>query len=323
MPTPSSTFTQLVTTTLRGVVKKEIADNVSQNNALYRHLKKRGNIVMKGGYEIQTPIEYADNSGFSRITGYGAFNVAASDVFTSAKYNTVEYVVPIVSSGQELRANRGKEQMFDLVKAKKKNAVNTASNQMNIDLYSDGSSANQMGGLAHIIQSAGTGTVGGINAGTWSFWQNKVREASGTNTISKTTIRGEMNNLYMQLTRGGDKPDVIVASQDFYNMYWESLTELQRYTSADDEATAGFMSLKFNGGTNVIFDSNTNFGTTAETMYFLNTKYLYLVEMEGAQWEADKERVSYNQDATLVPLIWEGQLVCSNRALQGKLIDAA
>jgi hypothetical protein len=28
----------------------------------------------------------------------------------------------------------------------------------------------------------------------------------------------------------------------------------------------------------IIFDSNTNFGTTAEKAYFLNTNYLYLIQ---------------------------------------------
>jgi hypothetical protein len=178
-----------------------------------------------------------------------------------------------------------------------------------------------MGGLAHIIQNAGTGTVGGINSTTYTFWRNQVREASGTNTVSSTNIKDEMNILWLTLVRGADKPDLIVSSHDFFNAYWKSLQDLQRYASADS-ATAGFQSLKYVTA-DVIFDSNTNFSTTAEKMYFLNTDYLELVEHKEARWSTLDEKMSVNQDGVVIPLIWMGQLVCSNRSLQGALIDAS
>ena len=57
--------------------------------------------------------------------------------------------------------NSGKEQIINLAEARVKNAMRTAANYMSIDLYSDGALANQMGGLALLIQSNGQGTVGG------------------------------------------------------------------------------------------------------------------------------------------------------------------
>ena len=213
--------------------------------------------------------------------------------------------------------------MINLVKARIKNAMRTASNNMSVDLYSSGALDNQMGGLAHIIQNAGTGTVGGINSSTHTFWQNKYREMSGTGTWSKSTIKGDMNKLYMDLSRGADKPDLIISSHDFFAAYWEALQDLQRYTSNQKTATAGFESLKFAGNTDVIFDSNTNFATTAEKMYFVNTDYLELVEHRDARWTPMDEKVSVNQDGVVIPVLWMGQLVCTNRALQGVLIDAA
>lgn len=54
-----------------------------------------------------------------------------------------------------------------------------------------------------------------------------------------------------------------------------------------------------------------------------NTKYLYLVQHSEAQWTQDDEKKPVNQDGVVIPLYWMGNLVCSNRALQGVLIDAA
>lgn len=197
---------------------------------------------------------------------------------------------------------------------------------MSLDLYSSGSLSNQMNGLGAIVSTAGTGTVGGIDSGTYTFWQNKFSEVAGTNTWSKSTIKGEMNKLWLQLNRGIDKPDMLISSHDFYAAYWESLQDLQRFASSDGSpsvtASAGFPALKYNTA-DILFDSNSNFATTAEKMYFLNTEYLELVEHTEARWSQMDDKMSVNQDAVVVPLIWMGQLVCSWRAGQGIMIDAS
>ncbi len=248
-------------------------------------------------------------------------NVNASDVLTAAKYDWVQAAINVVASGRELRMNSGKEQLIDLAAARTRNAMRTAANNMSIDLYSSGALANQMGGLANIIQTNGQGTVGGINSATYTFWRNKFLEATGTNLVTKANIKGFMNTLYLDLVRGADKPDLVVSSHDFFAMYWESLQDLQRYAEADS-ATAGFKSLKYVDA-DVIFDSNSNFSTTAERMYFLNTNYLELVEHRDARWTTMDEKMSVNQDGVVIPILWMGNLTCSNRSLQGILIDAA
>lgn len=321
MPSPNSVFTEMVTTTLRNHAKT-VVDNVSKHNALLSRMKDRGNIKTKsGGYEIVLPVEYAENSTYQRFSGLDTLNVAASDVLTAAKYDWCQVAINVVASGRELRMNNGPEQMIDLVKARIKNAMNTAANNMSVDLYSDGALTNQVGGLALLIQNNGQGTVGGINSATYTFWRNKFREMTGTGTWSSTSIQGEMNGIWLSLNRGAEKPDLVVASHDIYSAYEASLQAQQRWSSSD-KASAGFDSLKYKSA-DIIFDDNTNFGTTAEKAYFLNTKYLYLIQHSEAQWTQDDEKAPVNQDAVVIPMYWMGNLVCSNRSLQGVLIDAA
>jgi hypothetical protein len=317
MASPNSTFTEMVTTTLRNH-PSEVADNVSDNNAFYSRLRKKGNIKkISGGTTIVRPLDYADNATFQRYTGYDPLNVSASDVLSAAEYSWVQSAVHITASGRELRMNSGKEQIVNLAMARKKNAIRTAANNMSVDLYSSGALTNQMGGLGAVVTSDGTGTVGGIVSGTYTFWKNNFVEFTGT--PGPTTIKGQMMLMWLELVRGGDHPDLIVFSHDFYADFWESLTDLQRYATTD-EATVGFRSLKFLDA-DVIFDSNTNFAVTAKVGYFLNTDYLELVSHREADWTWLDEKQSINQDAVVIPVIWMGNLVCSNRSLQGKLID--
>lgn len=161
--------------------------------------------------------------------------------------------------------NSGKAQLINLVKARMKNAMRTAANKMSFDMYSSGSLPDQMGGLAHLIQTNGEGIVGGINAATFTFWKNQFKELSGSGTYAD--IKKEMMDLYLACTRGTDQPDLIVSTRDLYSAYWESLSENQRYAGKDTPDT--FKSIKFHGA-DVVYDNNDNFAHNAERMYFLN-----------------------------------------------------
>ncbi len=322
MASPSQIFTEMVTTTQR-YWGMELADNVSEHNAFLRRLKDKNKIMnVGGGYEIALPLEYAENSTYQRYAGYDELNTNASDVLTSAKFEFEQAAIHVTANGREIRMNMGsKERMIDLVMARKKNAMHTASNNMSIDIYSDGSLDNQIGGLSHIIQNNGQGTVGGINSANFPFWRNQFRELPGTDAYTAQTLKDNMNVLWLALNRGMDKPDLIIATHDFYSTYESGEQQLQRYMK-QDMADAGFISIKYKTA-DVIFDDNTNFTTTGEKMYFVNSDYLYLKQHRDAMWTPDDAKMPTNQDAIVVPIYWMGNLCCSNRDLQGVLIDAA
>ena len=286
-------------------------------------MKKKGNIkTVDGGYEIAEQIEYAENGTYQRYSGYEGLDTSASDVLTSVKYDWQQVALHVTASGREIRMNMGsKARMIDLVEARKKVAMKTAANQFSIDMYSDGTLTNQIGGLAHLVQTAGTGTVGGINSSTFTFWQNQYREITGTDAYTKSTFKDEMGKLWLPLNRGADKPDLIVLSHDFYSVFEGGVEDRARYADKDS-ASEGFTSLKYKDA-DVIFDDNTNFTTTAEKGYFLNTDYLYVTQHREAQWTPDEEKRPTNQDAVVIPIYWMGNMVCTNRSLQGVLIDAS
>lgn len=327
MANPSATFTEMVTTSLRRSGTK-VTDNVSEHNALLNIMKRKNKIkVYSGGYEIQEPLEYAENGTYQRYSGYEQLNTQASDVLTSAKYEWQQVALHVTASGREIRMNSGKEAMINLVKARKKNAMNTAANNLSIDIYSDGSLSNQVGGLANLIQTDGNGTVGGINAANFAFWQNQFKEMTGTDTAASPSVanaaqmKADMNALWLSTVRGKDSPDLIVSTHDLFALFELGEQDKQRYADAT-LADAGFDNIKYKSAP-VVFDDNSNFGTTAEKMYFLNCDYLYLVQHKEAQWTTDDEKKPVNQDAVVIPMYWMGNMVTTNRARQGVLFDAA
>lgn len=319
MSTPSTVFTELVSTTFRNH-RSKLIDNVSNNNALLAYLKRKRKMrTESGGLEIAIPLEYAENSTYQRYSGYDVLNIQQSDVITAAKFDWRQIAINVVASGRELRINNGKERIINLAKSRLKNAMNTFNNNFSTDIYSNGSLANQVGGIQHLIADAGTGTVGGIDSSTWTFWKNVVQSAAaplqggGAIVPSKTTIQSLMLPLWLELTRGGDRPDLLVSSNEYYTFYEESLTDLKRYTNSEN-AIGGFVSLKYKTA-DVIFDGNS--GIPAAHMYFMNTDYLELVAHSDANLTVNDEMRPYNQDAVVIPILWMGNLTVSNRSLQG------
>jgi len=320
MPSPNSTFTDMVTTTLRHHAK-DIVDNNSNNNALLTRMKQKKNIeTVAGGYELVYPLDYGGNGTYQRYDGYDSLNISAYETLTAAKYDWAQVAIHVTASGKEIRQNSGKDAMIRLVKARVDSAKRTAANNFSTDLYSSGSLTNQIGGLATLIQTNGQGTVGGINSATYTWWRNQYKEMTGTN--STTAIQADMNSLWLNTVRGADKPDLIVSTHDLYAAYEATLQTNQRYTDSK-MAALGFEALKYKSA-DMVFDSDsTNFTTTGERMYFLNTDYMKLVQHSDAQWSQESEKTPVNQDAVIIPIYWMGQLICVNRARQGIMIDAS
>ena len=319
MASPNSTFTELVSTTFRKH-RKEVKDNVSNRNALCKRLMKKGNYESEdGGLTIATPLDYAENSTYQRYSDWDTLDISASDVISAAEYQWRQIAINVVASGRELRINSGEARIIKLAKARLKNAMRTFNNNFSTDLYSDGTASNQINGLQAIISDLGTGTVGGINSTTFPFWQSQIFDASDNSvTISASTIENSaMLPLWLDLDRGpDDQPDLIVADNNYYQFYEASQVSLKRYSSSE-MADGGMASLKYKGA-DVMFDGNS--GIPANRMYFINSDYFGLCVHRDADLEVVEEQRPINQDGVVIPILWMGNLTCSNRNQQGVIL---
>jgi hypothetical protein len=315
-----SAFSELVTTTYRSH-KKEVADHVTKHNALYRKLIASGQKRLEdGGLSIVCPLEYQENSTYQRYSGYDALAINPVDVVTAAEFPWKQIAIHLAASGLELRQNSGKNRIINLAKTKLKNAIKSFANGFSADLYSDGSATNQINGLQALIADAGTGTVGGINSTTWTFWKNKVQSAASPLqggagiTPGSTTMESLMLPLWIALTRGADTPNLIVMDDTYFAFYEQSQTPYRRYASDDKEGQGGFTGMRYKTA-EVFFDSGG--GIPSAHAYFINTDYLELVVHKDADQEILDDVRGYGQDAIVTPIIWMGNLVTNGRQFQG------
>ena len=319
MASPNSTFTELVSTTFRKH-RKEIKDNISNRNALYKRIVGKGNYESEdGGLTIATPLDYAENSTYQRYSDWDTLNIQASDVISAAEYQWRQIAINVVASGREMRINSGGPKIIKLAKARIKNAKRTFANNFSEDLYSDGTATNQINGLQAIISDLGTGTVGGINSTNFPFWKSQIFDASDNSvTPSATTIENSMMlPLWLGLDRGpDDQPDLIVMDNTYYQYFETSQVSIKRYSSSTS-ADGGFSTLKYKGA-DVLFDGNS--GIPATHGYFINTEYLGLCVHKDADLTVMEEQRPINQDGVVIPILWMGNLTCSNRNQQGLML---
>ena len=178
---PSPNLSEIVTTTLRNRSKK-LADNVTENNAVLYRLKEKGKIKpVSGGRTIVQELEYAENGTYKRYSGYENLDISPSDVFTAAEFDFKQAAVAVSISGLEQLQNSGSDALLDLLEGRINNAEKTMVNNIAADMYSDGTAdgGKQIGGLQLLVaDDPTTGTVGGINRASYSFWRNATYDAS-------------------------------------------------------------------------------------------------------------------------------------------------
>jgi len=314
--------TDIVATTIEARSRR-IQDQVSKNNALLAKLQKSGQRTFSGGSLILEELSFAENGNQGWYSGYDLLPVAAQDVITAAQYDIKQAACPVICSGLDQLKNAGREQMIDLMEGRIKVAESTMQNLVSAGVYSDGSGAGgkQLTGLdaAVPINGGSTGTYGGIDSGAWPFWRSKV--SSGT-ALTATNIQGAFNALWCQLVRGADRPDLIVVDNFMWSTYLASLQAQQRFTGTST-GNLGFPELLYMDCP-VILDGAIGGFATVKTAYFLNTKYLNFRPHADRNFVPlnPNRRYAINQDAEVQILAFAGNLTCSGRMFQGRLISS-
>ena len=321
----SPNLSEIITTTLEYRSKK-LADNITENNAILTRLNSRGKIKpVAGGRKIYQELEYAENGTFGWYSGYDTLNISPQDVFTTAEFDWKQCYAAVSINGLEELQNSSEEAVIDLLEARIQNAEKSMKNGLAAALYADGtgSGGKEVGGLQLLVaDSPSSGTVGNINRANWAFWRNYSFDATtdGTAAATAANIQSYMNRVYMAVSRGNDHTDLIVADNNYFRLYWESLSANQRFTNEKLSGT-GFDNLRYMGA-DVVFDGGIGGNCPTNHMYFLNTDYIYLRPHKDRQFKAlGSERFATNQDAMVKLMGWAGNMTVSGAQYQAVLKD--
>lgn len=297
---------QTAATTLRNR-SSEVMDSVTNNNAFLAYLKKTGKIkTREGGRTYLEPINYAENSTAKFYDGgLESFSISTESNIDASEWARKFQAGFIYFTESERQSNRGESAAVRLIDNKITVLKATLANDFSTAIYNDGSVSNQIVGLQAQVADTPTNTVGGINSNTYAWWKNKTK--TGT-TASASNIKSLMTNLWLSTIRGTDRPDLIIAGTDMFTYYHDSLSDLQRFTTADKADWTNFEGLAFQTA-KVLFDPTCN----TKRMYFLDCSDFELACDPGKKWSTGSHREVTNALYEVVPVSWSGALIMKRR----------
>jgi hypothetical protein len=297
----------LLATTIEHFVRK--LEEQAFNKTVLLHILSQGGIPSQHGNKIVQPLLYGETSAKGSFSDTDVFSAPTRDGISAAEYDWKQYYASIMISGIEVGKNSGPEAVLSLLQARLRQAELSIAQDMNTMLFGDGTgnSGKDFDGLAAAIADDNTfGNIDRTDAGnTW--WRAQEVDQGGALSLAK------MRTAYNNVMDGVEKADHIITTQSGYEAYEALLEDTVRHESTA-LGDAGFDSLMFKSAP-LVFDRD----CTAETMYFLNTDYIELVQLDGKWFDVSDWLRPTNQDVQYKNILLYGNLTVSNSNRQGFL----
>lgn len=259
-------YDTILSTTLANY-RPTLTDNIFKATPLLYKLKQNTR-MLDGGHSIVEPLAYEFGQSGS-YAGYDQIAISPVDTATAAEYKWKQLFASIMISGLEEAQNSGKEQVVHLLEAKIKQAERTLKNDINGQLYGDGTgnSGKDLLGLDAIVSD--TVTLGGIDptVGGNEYWQSQVT----SDAIADADLLEALYTLNRAASDGNDQVDCVFTDQDQFTRYELLLQPQVRYQDVDS-ANSGFQTLML-AQTPVYWDRD----CPAQTWFGLNSDYISLV----------------------------------------------
>ncbi len=271
----NSNFDNIAATTLKNY-QPTFADNVTDNIRLLKFMRSEGAVLTKGGESIVRPLMYRLSGNAGSFSGMDSATTNNEEGFTAAEYDWKQIRDAVVISSLEMAQNSSKEQVINLMEAKIGRSQATMEDIISDMIFSDGTGnggLDLLGLEALVAQDPTTGTIGGINRATATdhdgnfYWRNVVNTAVGAQSQNLETA---ISTAIRDVTRGNDRPNVIVTNSTIYGYMTHLARQRQRFVTRSSKLAAiGFEELEFEG-IPVIWDGK----CPADRVYGLNTKHL-------------------------------------------------
>jgi hypothetical protein len=300
------------------LVNDKPEDNIFADYWLLNTLKQGESFLsVAGGDEITASLEYAMNGTVAFYSDTETISTSRTDVFDRAEYAWKEIAGTLLQSELENAINQGSAKKFDLLDGKMRNLRSSLDDALNASLYSDGSGTGgkELGGLQLLISSTPTtGTVGAINAATFSFWRNQ--QSSGAQSSSAfDNLRATMRSIYNSCSNGvaGKHPRYAVTTQTVFQGYEGLLLVNERFEDKS-QGDGGFKNenLKFKGAT-ISYDGDCPSGL----MYFYHPSFLKLAYLKGHWYKMTGPIRPSNQTADIYQVSARCNVISANRRMLG------
>jgi hypothetical protein len=313
MPFTSAQITTGANYSLATFQKKDPIDQVNVKHRTLDWLVKNKIASTFGNGSFKEPVYYDNNQNYQNYFGADqvTYNERDPAMWTDFKWfnNHDGFWFDedrLLAAGITLTDDRNavptaaeKEALIDLLKVSYTALRNGIQSQLALELLGDGSASTKAcPGLANVVKTAPTtGTVGGIDAATFSWWRNN------TNTsIAKASLIDEMEETWRDCMKfGGLMPNFIVCGASFLDIFRGAANDtVNRQLNGGGNAKGG---VTLDPATNALFfhgvqlvwdptfeekDTADSTTTQTKTCYFLNSQAIALRPVKG-NWMVNRK----------------------------------
>jgi hypothetical protein len=299
-----SQFSQIVAATYDRVTnEKNKAANQWSENATLRFLEAKGALKrVAGGPQLEFTLDTQRNpdAAFLASDVVGT-STSKTEVLDAVKYDWALFVAPINWSILDEAKNSG-DKKVDLVQQLVDNAGESHDERFETAFFA-ASATNGMLSLPVLLTEDGSGTVGGVNSATDTYWANQFEDYGTDLHLGLTTSMAETAK-----GSGGAQPDLLITSTTTWATYADSLQSFFQYTKANT-VDAGIQSLKF-GGADLIFTHK----YTNDSVFGLNTKELKMYVIKEFYRQRRGEIELPNAATMSMKTVSVAQLATKNRS---------
>jgi hypothetical protein len=316
MANASAQFTQLLAATLDEEGTKA-TDQIFEKVPTYEWLRQKGRVSKisdwKGsGKYFHPKVTYAKSTASGYTSGYKTLNVIPQTFIGDAVYEMkLAYASCTYDIEGDVLTNRSPNQLINIVTEKKEQAKETIIDNLNTALFATSVATDYPNTLVTMVDS--TGTIGGINQSTYSWWAS-YEAAVGSWASGGIEALDIAYNTVSKGKRSG-MPGIIITDQTTWQYFANSV---RAFAGGGDnilhEGDLGVPAIKHNG-VEVIWDPDCASGT----MFLLNARSLGLVTDDEADLKSTEFVKPADQLAYVGQIYFRHQLITTERRAQGKL----
>lgn len=300
-----ATLATVLASSLQQSRKKLIMASI-RSNALMAWVFSTNRVEYEdGGYQISNPLVVGRNPNVTSMEYYDQIPVQQTNEFTTVNYTWSRVVGTSIISDQEEDENKGASMIFKLMKAKLDVLEESIKEKFSEYLYSAGGGVDPLGLPALIPDDPTTGTLGGINRATETQWRTSAYDFDGG--LNATNIEEAFDDILMDLTLKGDKPDLILAGRNIFRLYRAAVRDKIVLNLSDTSNGKRMMDLGFGGLAHqqipMLYDED----CPVNKAYFINSKYLRLHILKGVNMRVKQLSSPWDTDASGSRIVWQGQ----------------
>lgn len=284
-------------------------------------MRENGGIQLNGtgGRYLEIPLAYAKNETITSIGKGDTVSISETQFLTVAQFEWKFLAGSLVRYFTDEAKNKSVQAHLNWINQKIDNLRDSMTDEFETQLFADGSGngSKDINGLANLVNTAGTGTVGNINSTTYTWWQNRTKTATGAASVY---LLSDMRNLANTISEGKTRqmPDIIVTTQTVAELYDDEVLE-QRSIVNQAKGDADFSSTAWKG-VPILWSAKCPSGR----MYMLCSQYIGLnvdpdLNMQMTDWKAIPNQVNDR----VAQIVWKGELITSRRKSLGVMVSIA